>query len=371
MPLYVGLMSGTSADGVEAALVDIDDRHIAFRQGTNEPFPAPLRNNIQSVASGDYGTGDGIDAMGALDTTLGRFFAETLERLLEQAGIPADAIAAIGHHGQTIRHRPDEPAPFTLQVGDPNVIAAQTGITTVADFRRRDVALGGQGAPLAPAFHDAIFSDANETRAILNLGGIANLTILPPGKPVTGFDTGPANTLLDAWAARHGYGSYDQNGALARAGRCHDQLLNALLADAYFQRDAPKSTGPEYFHLDWLDSLLATLAEAPTPADVQATLVELTAQSVATAINHAAPAIERLFVCGGGVHNPAVMKALQTSLPGLAISSTSGLDVDPDYVEAMAFAWLAHRTASGQTGNLPAVTGAQAASILGAIYPAP
>lgn len=367
--LYVGLMSGTSADGIEAALVAIDAAGIALRHAYYTQFSPALRDEIHALARGDYRAADAIDALGALDARLGEAFAAAALAVVAEAGIETGAVRAIGSHGQTIRHRPEGAAPFTLQIGDPHIIAARTGITTVADFRRRDIALGGQGAPLTPAFHQAAFAAPGEARAVLNLGGIANLTLLEPGREVRGFDVGPANTLLDAWATRHGDGTFDKDGALALAGKVHEPLLEALLADAYFRRPPPKSSGPEHFNLEWLDAALAGIGGAPPPADVQATLVALTATTVAHDMTAHAPAVKRLYVCGGGVHNPALMDALAAALPAVAVASTATLGVDPDYVEAMAFAWLAHATLNGAPGNLPAVTGARAPAPLGAIIP--
>ncbi|HET7569516.1 MAG TPA: anhydro-N-acetylmuramic acid kinase [Gammaproteobacteria bacterium] len=367
--LYIGLMSGTSADGVEAALVAIEAGHVRLRHACYQGFSAELHAEVHALAHGEYADADAIETLGALDVGLGAAFADTALQVIAEAGIQAREVRAIGSHGQTIRHRPDASAPFTLQIGDPNVIAARTGITTVADFRRRDLALGGQGAPLAPAFHQAIFADVNEPRAVLNLGGIANLTLLEPGRDVRGFDCGPANTLLDAWATRQGRGPIDRDGALALAGNVCAPLLEKLLEDAYFQHPPPKSSGPEHFNLQWLDAALAGLGESPTPPDVQATLVALTAATIARDLRAQANDTRRLYVCGGGVHNPAVMDALQQALPDVAIASTARLGVDPDYVEAMAFAWLAHRTLEGQPGNLPAVTGAREAAVLGVICP--
>ncbi|HET6655688.1 MAG TPA: anhydro-N-acetylmuramic acid kinase [Gammaproteobacteria bacterium] len=367
--LYIGLMSGTSADGVEAALVSIDDERIQLRHACYEQFAAELHRQIHALARGDYADGDPIDALGTLDVRLGEAFAAAALRVIAEAGVEPVAVRAIGSHGQTIRHRPDGPAPFTLQIGDPNVIAARTGIATAADFRRRDVALGGQGAPLTPAFHQAAFASPDETRAVLNLGGIANVTLLEPGRSVRGFDIGPANTLLDAWAARHGQGRIDKDGALALAGSVRGKLLQTLLKDEYFRRPPPKSSGPEHFNLQWLDAVLGSLPERPSPEDVQATLVELTARTVAHDLHGQTPSAGRVYVCGGGVHNPALMAALRRALPAVAVLSTAELGVDPDYVEAMAFAWLAHRTVTGKAGNLAAVTGAREAAVLGIICP--
>lgn len=370
MALYLGLMSGTSADGVEAALADIEANRIRFISGCSHPYPAAIRRAIIDLARSEYGDHDAIDQLGTLDNALGELFAATALDAIDKGTTGGKQPRAIGSHGQTIRHRPNAPSRFSLQIANPNIIAARTGVTTVADFRRRDMALNGQGAPLAPAFHHAAFAARSQTRAIVNLGGIANITALVPGHPVTGFDTGPANTLCDAWARRHGHGAFDKDGALALAGRVHQPLLRALLADPYFSRPPPKSTGPEYFNLQWLDAALDARKNAISIADVQATLVALTARSIANDLCDSIPGLDELYVCGGGVHNPALMHALEKALPDVAIASTSVLGIDPDYVEAVAFAWLAGRTLHHQPGNSPAVTGASEDTILGAIFPA-
>ena len=272
-----------------------------------------------------------------------------------------------------MRHRPagaafDGRDPFTLQIGDGNLIAERTGIVTVADFRRRDVAAGGHGAPLLPALHAALLQVPDEARAVLNLGGIANLTLLPVHGDVRGFDTGPANALLDAWCERHTGAAFDADGAFAARGTVDAGLLATLRADAWFALPPPKSTGREQFHLDWLQ---ARLGDATRRAeDVQATLLELTAATVADALRAAQPDTTRLLVCGGGVHNPVLLRRLAAQLPGLAVDSTAAHGVDPDFVEAMGFAWLARQTLAGRAGNLPAVTGARGPRVLGAVYAA-
>uniref|UniRef100_UPI00262F5649 anhydro-N-acetylmuramic acid kinase n=1 Tax=Dokdonella sp. TaxID=2291710 RepID=UPI00262F5649 len=288
--------------------------------------------------------------------------------LLREAGIDRDEVSAIGSHGQTVRHRVGGAHPFTLQIGDASVIAERTGIATVADFRRADVAAGGQGAPLLPALHAAVFSDAAVPRAILNLGGIANLTLLQHGRDAIGFDSGPANCLLDAWAERHLGKPRDDDGVWARSGQVDAGLLAALLADPYFAAPPPKSTGREDFNLAWLD---ARLPAGLAPADVQATLLALSAHTIADAVRTHAPAMREIYACGGGVHNGALMNALRAQLPGLKVDSTAALGLHPDYVEAAGFAWLARARLIGEPGNLPSVTGARGPRLLGAIYPAP
>jgi anhydro-N-acetylmuramic acid kinase len=288
--------------------------------------------------------------------------------LLALAKTDPSAIAAIGSHGQTLRHEPGSAQPFSLQIGDADLIAEGTGITTIADFRRADIELGGQGAPLAPAFHEWLFRNEGKTRVVLNIGGIANITVLHGDDMETiGFDTGPGNTLLDAWALQYLHTPYDANGDWSASGSVARDLLARLASDSYFAAPAPKSTGFEYFNLDWLDKYIASEYDH---ADIQATLCQLTSDSIADAIGIAAPDASEVLVCGGGVHNRDLMRRLQASLPGTKIASTSIAGLDPDWVEAAAFAWLAMRTTNGLTGNLPSVTGAQRATVLGVAHTA-
>jgi anhydro-N-acetylmuramic acid kinase len=354
-------MSGTSADAVDAALVRFDPfpEVLAAR---STPLPPELRSQLRGISGQTP-----LLTLAQLDVQLGRLSAAAVLDLLAAAQHPADAVSAIGSHGQTVWHAPDGEFPFTMQIGDPNVIVELTGICTVADFRRRDVAAGGQGAPLVPAFHKEVFGSTAETRCILNLGGIANITILR-GDAVTGFDTGPANTLLDSWISRHRGVPYDAGGAWAATGSCRPNLLNSLLSDPYFERHAPKSTGPEHFSLSWLEEKLAAAQLKPQPQDVQATLLELTARTVADAIRRDAPDAGTVLVCGGGVHNGALMARLSELLAPARVASTREAGVDPDFVEACAFAWLARQRLAGRPGNLPAVTGAHAPVVLGGIY---
>lgn len=366
--LYIGLMSGTSMDAVDGVLVDLSaaPRLLASHSLAHDPA---LKTRLLALAQPGP---DELDRLGQLDVELGRHFAACALALLAQAGVAAEAVRAIGSHGQTVRHRPQGDFPFTLQIGDPNVIAETTGVTVVADFRRRDVAAGGQGAPLVPACHEALFRSATEDRVVLNLGGIANISVLPadPSAPVYGFDTGPANVLLDGWCYRHTGQPYDADGQWARAGQVDGALLAALLAHPYFQRTAPKSTGREEFHLDWLDAVLAEQAKDLAPVAVQATLTELTAASVAQAIAAAGRGQGRLLVCGGGAYNSLLLERLAALLPAMTVKTTLQQGLPPTWVEAIAFAWLAQRTLTGQPGNLPAVTGASGLRVLGGIYPA-
>ncbi len=347
-------------DGVDAVAVRFQPRPVLL--ATHEhPFPPVLAARLRQLLEGPSSPAE----MGAVDARLGELFADAALAVMDAAGIPGEAVAAIGSHGQTVHHAPTAEAPFSCQLGDPNRIAWRTGRPVVADFRRMDVAAGGQGAPLVPPFHAAVFADAHEDRAVLNLGGIANLTLLPAGEPegVRGFDTGPANTLLDAVARETGR-PFDRDGALAAAGRVDEGLLAALLDDAYFAAPPPKSTGPERFNPDWVR------ARAPrmTPADLQATLVELTARTVATALRESAPGTARVLACGGGTHNPVLMDRLARCLEGIALEPTDAHGIGADWVEATAFAWLAGERLAGRPGNLPAVTGAARAVRLGGIY---
>jgi anhydro-N-acetylmuramic acid kinase len=364
--LYIGLISGTSADGIDAALVRFEQDRPRLVAALTHPWPDDLRSRILAVAQDE--TRLDLDAYGRLDVAIGACFADAASRLLDASGTSAAHVRAIGSHGQTLRHRPHGEHPFTLQVGDPSVIAERCRIDVVADFRRADVAAGGQGAPLLPAVHAMLLGSPGRTRVVLNLGGIANITVLGADGRVFGFDTGPANGLMDAWCLRHRGEAFDRDGAFAREGTVDGDLLAALLADPYFALPPPKSTGREHFHLAWLDR--HAQAARLRPADVQATLLELSARSVADAIERHAPDAVDVLACGGGVHNGALMARLAALLAPRAVRSTAGEGVDPDYLEATAFAWLARQRLLGRPGNLPAVTGARGPRVLGAIYPA-
>ncbi len=365
--LYIGLISGTSADSIDAVLVRFRDGLPQTLASHAHPWPELLRTRMLGLAQGEA-TLD-LDAWGRLDVEIGHQFAETALHLLAQSGTLATAVRAIGSHGQTLRHRPGGDYPFTLQLGDPTVIAERCRIEVVADFRRADVAAGGQGAPLLPALHAMLLAAPGRTRVVLNLGGIANLTVLAADGGVRGFDTGPANGLLDAWCQRHRGEPFDRDGAFAGSGQVLPDLLDALLADPYFALAPPKSTGREYFHLDWL-AAHALLATWP-PADVQATLLELTARSVANAVVRYAPDADEVIACGGGVHNPGLMRRLSELLAPCTLCRTTEHGIDPDFLEATAFAWLARQRLLGLPGNLPAVTGARGPRVLGALYSAP
>ena len=368
--LYLGLISGTSADGIDAALVRFADDDARARcelvSGKTSRWNDAIRARLVDLGQG--GDCTSLDEVGSLDVQIAQAFADAALALLDAAGVAPTQVRALGSHGQTVRHRPEAKFPFTMQLGDGNVIAERTGITTIADFRRRDVAAGGHGAPLLPALHARLLHDAGEDRAVLNLGGIANLTLLPKNGEVRGFDTGPANALLDTWCERHTGSAFDADGAFAGSGRVDEALLGVLLDEPWFALPPPKSTGREQFHLAWLQARSGTAARAPQ--DVQATLLELTATSVAQALRATQPATARLLVCGGGVHNPLLLQRIGAHLPGAIVESTAAHGVDPDFVAAMGFAWLARETLALRPGNLPAVTGARGPRVLGAIYPA-
>lgn len=365
--LYLGLISGTSADGIDAALVRFTGGRPELVAGLTHPWEDALRARILAVAQDELRLD--LDAYGRLDVAVGMAFADAARAVIAKAGVPASSVTAIGSHGQTIRHRPSGTHPFTLQIGDASVIAERSGIDTVADFRRADVAAGGQGAPLVPAFHATVLRPTEGSRVVLNLGGIANVTRLTPEGDVTGFDTGPANGLMDAWCLRHRGEAFDRDGVFAASGTVDAALLAELLDDAYFVLDPPKSTGREHFHLAWLDEH-PRVAEL-SPEDVQATLLALSAASIGDAIARYAPDAVDVVACGGGVHNTALMRALTARLEGRALRSSADFGIDPDQMEAMAFAWLAYRRVRGEPGNLPAVTGARGLRLLGAVYAAP
>ena len=362
--LYVGLITGTSIDGIDAALLQVAPDAVALLHTHAEPLPETLRDGLRAVAGGRL---DAPDTLGALDAELGDRLADAVLALLGGAGMDASRITAIGSHGQSVCHRPDGAWPFTMQIGDPNRIAARTGIATVADFRRRDIAAGGQGAPLAPVFHERLLAGSRGRVGVLNLGGIANLTVLDDGEVRIAFDTGPANTLLDAWCRRHLGRAYDADGAWSRSGHVDAALLSALLADPYFARPPPVSTGPEYFNLAWLAPHLER-HPAARPEDIMATLVALTAESIARAAGAHAAGLSQLYLCGGGVHNVALVAALAAALPDVSMADTSALGVGPDWIEACAFAWLAHLRLCARPLVLGHITGSRGPVTLGGVY---
>lgn len=364
MDKFIGLMSGTSMDAVDAVLASFEASPPRLLAHHSHPLGDELRAELSRLQQpGD----DELNRTAELDIRVARLFAVTTMELLEQAGCSASEIIALGSHGQTIRHIPGGDYPTSFQIGDPNLIAELTGITTVADFRRRDMAAGGQGAPLLPAFHDQIFRSETLNRVIVNIGGIANITVLPAEAEdaVVGFDTGPGNGLMDAWIHRHRQQNFDVQGDWAAQGRAIPKLLDRLLADPYFSLAGPKSTGKEYFHLDWL---MRHVDGSPAAEDVQATLCELTARTITQAIQRTAGGVDEIYVCGGGVYNLTLMDRLRDLLQPAEVASTAELGLDPDWVEAMCFAWLAKQTLQRQPSNLPSVTGATHNVVLGGIY---
>jgi len=367
---YIGLMSGTSADGIDAVLVCFSSpRKLELKAAHKHAFPNEVRAQIQALIQSDR---NDLEAAAELDIVLGELFADAAHDVLERANMPAKQLSAIGSHGQTLRHRPNSKHPFSIQIGNPAVIAARTGITTVANFRIADIAAGGQGAPLVPAFHRWMFQATTSNRVIVNIGGIANVSYLPRNtkSPVRGFDTGPGNTLLDSWIYQQSGKTLDAEGQWAASGRSSPELLRLLLGDPYFQIAPPKSTGREYFHLDWLRTYMEKLPHPVSAQDVQATLGHLTAQSIGQAIRTWLADSNEVYVCGGGSHNRHLMAILKENLAGASLKTTEALGLHPDWVEATAFAWLAHRALAGKPGNLPSVTGAKKAVILGGIYKA-
>ncbi|MDX1636055.1 MAG: anhydro-N-acetylmuramic acid kinase [Marinobacter sp.] len=360
---WLGLMSGTSMDGIDAVLVRFEQDSLNLIATSSLAYPHDVRERLERLSQ-NHGS---PDELGELDHRLGGLFAEAARRLIASSGLEAGQIAAIGSHGQTVRHQPDGQHPFSLQLGDPNLIAEHTGITTVADFRRRDLAAGGEGAPLVPAFHRAFFASQQEHRCILNIGGIANITWLPADAPdkVSGYDTGPGNALMDAWCQHHTGRPYDEDGQWAAQGRVDSRLLTDMLGDGYFAQPAPKSTGKEKFNLAWINTHLARHGEL-APADVQRTLLEVTVRSIADEL--ANTEASTIYVCGGGARNPVLLEAITRACGDRKVLSTQVLGLDPQWVEATAFAWLASQTMAGKPGNLPKVTGARGKRILGAIY---
>jgi anhydro-N-acetylmuramic acid kinase len=361
--LYIGIMSGTSLDGIDAALVAFSDGAPEMRATHYRPYGAELKEALLALHQPSH---DELHQALLLGNALAREYAAAVAALLETAGVAAADIAAIGCHGQTLRHRPEHG--YSLQIGNHALLAELSGIAVVGDFRSADIAAGGHGAPLVPAFHDMTLRDPARHRVIVNVGGIANLTNLPPGAPTSGFDCGPGNMLMDAWVAAHRSEPYDHDGAWAASGRVIPALLEAMLAEPYFAAAPPKSCGRDLFNWEWLRR---HLPGDEAPVDVQATLLALTATSIAGAITRFCPGAEEIYLCGGGAHNAALRGKLGEALPGCRIALTDALGVDADWMEAIAFAWLARQALHGEPANLPRVTGARHPCILGAIHPAP
>ncbi|MCM2678659.1 anhydro-N-acetylmuramic acid kinase [Echinimonas agarilytica] len=363
---YIGLMTGTSMDGLDAALVQFEDHQLTLIAAETFPLPDTLVTLCQRLCNPGH---DDLDSYGRAHQWLGEFSASAVNLLLQKAQISASDIIAIGSHGQTVRHRPDIDHRFTLQLGDAAIIAELTGIDTVADFRSMDMAAGGQGAPLVPAFHAWLMGEQQEPTVVLNLGGIGNLTYLPAhSDAIFGFDTGPGNTLIDQWCQVHTGQPYDANGDWGRSGHVDHELLANLMTDEYFHRPAPKSTGREYFNMTWLNQYLSDLQQHKS-SDVQATLHALTVHSIADAIRPLARAKTHIYVCGGGAHNGLLMEQLQESMPTHPVATTEQIGLHPDWVEAACFAWLAHCYVKRIPANVPKVTGARGYRVLGCLYP--
>jgi anhydro-N-acetylmuramic acid kinase len=364
MEAWVGLMSGTSMDGIDAVVVSFRNGSTQIHATETVSYPHTLRHRLLETVQ-NKGTPDDI---GELDTLIGTLFAQAANQVIKKSGVPLLSIRAIGSHGQTVRHQPSGTAPFTLQLGNSAIIAEQTGILTIANFRQRDMAAGGQGAPLVPAFHKAFFSSKTEDRCILNLGGIANITWIPSNDhaPVTGFDTGPANALMDAWCQDQTGMPFDEDGQWADEGIVNQSLLSNMLSDAYFLKPAPKSTGKEKFNLGWIKNQTQR-HPGICAEDVQRTLLQLTVNSIIRQLPQAKAM--KVYACGGGTRNPVLMRELEQAIRPARLAVTSELGLAPQWVEPVAFAWLASQTLNNRPGNLPEVTGASGPRILGVIHP--
>ncbi|KZY48724.1 MULTISPECIES: anhydro-N-acetylmuramic acid kinase [unclassified Oleiphilus] len=365
--LYIGVMSGTSMDGIDTVLASISENKTTSIESFSAPFSSSLKSKLQSLSlPGD----NEIDRLGEASVELGEAIAETVNDLLKKANKNSSDVCAIGCHGQTIRHRPESSKPFSLQIGDPSTIAHITNITTITDFRMADMAAKGQGAPLVPAFHQAVFGDSNETRIVANIGGIANISVLSKTKnKLSGYDTGPGNMLMDLWIQSCLKKAYDHNGDWASTGSVIEDLLQDFLDEPYFKQTAPKSTGKELFNSAWIANKIAN--STFQSEDIQRTLLELTASTISNSIITSTNGDGcDIFVCGGGINNQLLMTRLQNLLPSYRLSSTLDLGIDPQLVEASAFAWLARQTLNNLPGNACSVTGASKSKILGGIYPA-
>ena len=371
--LYIGLMSGTSLDGVDVVLVDFSDQQVSLLASLTYDIPSSLKQDLVNTLNPEWR--GSLGNIGLLNQQLGKLFADASNALIEKEKLDRKSIRAIGSHGQTLWHQPYGDFPFSIQLGDTSLIAEKTKITTVADFRSRDIAAGGQGAPLVPAFHQAFLSQQDKNRVILNIGGISNITVLPSstsGITISGYDTGPGNGLIDAWVSANTKNTYDKNGDWGKSGTIIPDILNKLLGDDFFSKPSPKSTGKELFNLKWIETIIGKRLTSEKPKDIQATLTELTAKSIADSVNkhnHENNHFDELYICGGGVHNSFLTERIRHYLPDTMIASTADIGIDPDWMEAIAFAWLAKQTMEGNTSNLPEVTGSKGRRILGAIYP--
>jgi anhydro-N-acetylmuramic acid kinase len=361
--LFIGMLSGTSRDGVDAVLVNFSGGSMELLHAMCTPYPSAIRQTLDQLLKTGQPPTENLASV--LDETLAKFFARVAQNLVRETGMEMSDIQAIGSHGQNVWHQPRGDRPFTMQLGKGELIVRNTGTTVVADFRNADVKAGGEGAPLAPLLHQHLFGSETEKRAILNLGGIANLTLLSVSGNVSGFDCGPGNCLMDCWTNRHLHKDYDNNGSWASKGEADSSLLERLLTDPYFSLPAPKSTGLEYFNMDWLEKALAD--QDLSPGIVQTTLVELTASSITKSLQDF-PALERLLVCGGGAHNAFLMRRIAAGLPGVIVEPTTRYGADPDWVEGMLFAWLAHERLNGHVQDTPPITGASHPVLLGNIY---
>lgn len=361
-------MSGTSLDGIDVVIANFSTATpCQLIAAQTFPFPSQLKSRLTFLINDIKCS---LNELGEVDIALGQLISQSINQLIKTHSFNANDITAIGSHGQTIYHSPNSDYPFSMQIGNANVIAELTSITTVADFRQRDIAAGGQGAPLVPAFHHQLFADPRHYRAIINIGGISNITLLPSGNehPISGFDTGPGNVLLDGWISRHQQQDYDQQGQWAASGQCNDDLLALMLDEPYFQQTIPKSSGRELFNMAWLDKKLTEYNKDLLAVDVQATLVQLTAQTITNDLQRHGNNSEAVFICGGGAHNDYLLSQLQLGLKDKKVATTKMLGLDPDWVEACAFAWLAYKTLNKQAGNLTSVTGAKHPVVLGATY---
>ncbi|MDH5632406.1 MAG: anhydro-N-acetylmuramic acid kinase [Gammaproteobacteria bacterium] len=363
---YLGLMSGTSVDGIDAAIVDFDQRDQVVIAASSTDYSASLKARIHTACKQTQLTRDQVID---LDFEIGEAFADAALELLSQSGVDPSVIHAIGSHGQTVHHAPNADPPYSLQIGDGSIIGNRTGITTVYDFRTADILAGGQGAPLAPAFHGWLAGETGKACVILNIGGIANISLLDTGGHILGgSDTGPGNTLMDRWIETHRQQPFDRDGTWAQDAAADEDLIALMLDDAYFKMAPPKSTGREYFNLPWLHDTLEQFNRSLEPAVVQASLLQLTVRSITQAIHSQHHDTERVYVCGGGAHNKAVMRQLQVHMGDIPVDTTMALGLDPNWVEAAAFAWLARETLAGRPGNIPSVTGAKQAVILGQVH---
>lgn len=364
--LFVGLISGTSVDGVDCALVQFDSDKPRLIATHSHNIPSALRESILELCSGET---NGLVQLGTVHIELGKLFAEAVTELLNQSGHSASDIVAIGSHGQTVWHEPEAQHPFTLQLADPNTIAQLTGITTIADMRGRDMAAGGQGAPLAPLLHRQVFRSNEVNRAVINIGGFGNITSLPTSGSNLAFDTGPGNVLMDYWIEKNLQQTFDKEGSWAASGKCNTELLDVLLEEEYFHKQPPKSTGRELFNGKWLEAKLLSFGKEIAPEDVQATLLQLTATTITNDLARCTE-VQEIYVCGGGAHNKSLMSALNELAKGATVQSTAELGIDPDWVEAIAFAWMAYQTVQGNTIETGEFTGANKPVILGGIYQA-